>query len=1201
MTWFRIFLFELQYRKERPVTYIYFGILFLVGFFTMSSDVVSIGGGTGLVKENAPTTIATMMVILSGFMMMITSAIMGVAVLRDFEHNTHSMIFTSPITKFDYLIGRFLGSFVITVFVFSGMLFGFMLGEFMPWRDPSRLLSFNLWNYLQPFLVFSIPNLFFMGILFFFTGALSRKMMVIYVQWIVLFAIYQLAVILTREIDNRSIAALLDPIGLNTIRNTIQYWTVAEQNTMNIAFKGMVFWNRALWLGVGLITMVIGYRNFNFAIVKSSIIKPYEVKDYGTSDFTISVPRIATHFGPRTYLIQLAKLSNFYFKYILRGIPFWSITGFGFLLMVVNSFSIGQVFGSSSYPTTYLMLELITGDFTIFFVIILVFYVGELVWRERDVNMDFIQGSLPVSDFVHLFSKFLGLIMVFVVTLLSLIAFGVIIQAILGYYKFDLLVYFGILFSETLSLLVLFSAMAFFIQVLVNKKFLGHALMILFFIVMGVLDELGLQHNLFQFGGGNLGIYSDMNGFGHFVRSFLWFDIYWLTFISFLFPLSVALVVRGTESGIKQRWKAWKSRLNPHLIILSICSLMLFGLSGFYIFYNTNILNTFKSTVEMAAYQATYEKKLKKYEFIKQPKIVDTKLKMEIYPETRDYTVKGTYVLKNYESEPIQDIHVQLGQDDDLYFREVTFNQPAAIKENYEPFRYYVYQLKKPLLSGDSMELHFQMEYITRGFKEDPNIASTSVVYNGTFLNNMEFPSLGYSEALELTSDNSRKKNGLPPKNRMKSREDSCCLGINFVSDDSHGTGFDITIGTTADQIAVAPGYLQNSWVEDERRYFHYKMDQPMIPFFSIVSARYEVLKDQIVLPHGEGKKEVDLEIYYHKGHEYNLESMMQGMKNALTYFSENFGPYQYKQMRILEYPRYTSNAQSFANTVPFSEGIGFMTKVEKDENVDVPYFVTAHEMAHQWWGHQLQGANVQGSSVFSETLSQYSALMVMKQKYSEEQVKKYLKQELNRYLRGRTTEQKREMPLAQVENQQYIHYGKGANIMYALQDYIGEDHVNRVLRHLLRDWKSFESHGRYVTTTDLLEYLREETPDSLQNVITDFFERIILYENRVIESSFIKKSEHEYLVDIQINTQKIEADSIGNTRDIMMNDWIDVGVFTKESTGKEKLIYLQKHHFKEKTSTLRIKVNMLPSSVGIDPYHKLIDRTPSDNTVAIN
>ena len=117
--------------------------------------------------------------------------------------------------------------------------------------------------------------------------------------------------------------------------------------------------------------------------------------------------------------------------------------------------------------------------------------------------------------------------------------------------------------------------------------------------------------------------------------------------------------------------------------------------------------------------------------------------------------------------------------------------------------------------------------------------------------------------------------------------------------------------------------------------------------------------------------------------------------------------------MRIIEFPRYRSFAQSFANTVPYSEEMGFLTDTRNPENINVPYYVTAHELAHQWWAHQVIGANVEGSNILSEMLSQYAAIMVMKEKYGEHNLRKFLKYELDRYLRGRTTEAHEERTLS--------------------------------------------------------------------------------------------------------------------------------------------------------------------------------------------
>ncbi|WP_424961536.1 M1 family aminopeptidase [Ekhidna sp.] len=1199
--WFKILKFELQYRKKRPATYVYFAILFLMAVLTMSTDIIQVGGGSGLVKENSPTTIANMMAILSGIMMMITSAIMGVAVLRDFEHNTESMLFTTPISKFDYLLGRFLGSFLVVLFVFSGMMFGFMLGElFNP--DKDKMLAFNFYHYIQPFATIVLANLFFTSALFFVTGALSRKMVTVYVQWILLFAVYQIALILTREVDNRDLAALIDPFAIRTIANKIQYWTVAEQNSMVVPFEGVVMWNRLMWMGIGLLTLIIGYFSFSFNVVRKSWFKKKTTKAESASKTSVSIPSVSFNFGFSTYLLQLRKQTWFYFKTVIKSVPFQAIIVFGMFLMVVNSFFVGRVFGTYTYPTTYLMIELITGSFGLFFLIILVFYSGELVWKERDVKINLIQDALPMPDFISLVSKFIGLILVFVILNLILIGSGVIIQAAKGYYKFDLPVYFYTLFTETFSFVILFSLLAFFVQVMVNNKFLGHAVVIVFFIATGVLDLLGLEHSLFQFGSASLGTYSEMNGYGHFVKSFSWFDLYWLAFSIFLFGVAVVFAVRGSEAAMKWRWHIGKMRLSRPILTLIITTFLTFVMSGCYIFYNTNIENTYRNSDEQEAIQADYERTLKKYEYVKQPKITRIDVRSELYPDDRDYSMEGTYTLKNFEDQPIDSIHLQLGLDEDLTYETVTFSRPTTIVESYDEYRYYVHQLEQPLMPGDSITMDFKYVFDSEGFKESGS--NTSIVFNGTFLNNGSFPSLGYNSGNELGSDDDRKDNDLEPKERMMERDNPIGLRQNFISDDSHGIDFEIIVGTVPDQIAIAPGYLQREWEENGRRYFHYKMDQKMMPFFNIVSARYEVVKDNTSIALNDSTdREIDLGIYYHKGHEYNLESMMKGMKHSFKYFSENFSPYQYRQMRILEFPRYASFAQSFANTVPFSEAIGFMVKVEEEDDVDVTYFVTAHELAHQWWGHQLFPANVQGSAVLSESLSQYSALMVMKQEYPQEHLKEFLKEELNRYLSGRTTEQKKEMPLALAENQAYIHYGKGANIMYALQDYIGEDSVNVALKRFIDDWGfgALERNGRYATTIDLIGYLRTVTADSMQSVITDFFDKIILYENKVDEATYQETGNGKYVVTLDLSTKKMESDSLGFSTQVEISDWIDVGIYTKDEDGDEKFIYLKKHKFTSDDNIIEIEVDQKPSSAGVDPLNKLIDRNPDDNTKKVS
>jgi hypothetical protein len=783
------------------------------------------------------------------------------------------------------------------------------------------------------------------------------------------------------------------------------------------------------------------------------------------------------------------------------------------------------------------------------------------------------------------------MLLVYAGLLFVLILCGVIIQTAKGYYDYELGLYFSQLYSSTFSFLLMYTLLAFFVHVMVNHKFLGHAVIIVFFITTGILYSLGVVHSLFQFGYLDLGTYSDMNGYGHYVTSFSWFDIYWFGFAGLLFALAIFFSVRGTESLLKTRFLIGKHRLSKPMVTFIIACTLIFSLSGCYIYYNTNMLNTFTTSDEQEKKQADYEKTLKQYATLTQPKVVDINLKVDLYPKRRDFDAAGYYIITNKSDEIINDIHIQGSSDDNAQITLLEFEGGTKIKESLDDYKYTIYKLNQPMKPGDSIRMDWKLDYKTTGFVESGS--STSVVFNGTFINNFLFPTFGYNENYELTDIDTRKEQDLPKKDRMLERDDPRGLAMSLLTDDADRVNFEIVMSTTKDQIAIAPGYLQKEWEENDRKYFHYKMDQPILPFFSMVSAQYEVKRDVWASPNGD---DVKLEIYYHKGHEYNLDRMMKAMKKSFSYYDKNYSPYQYRQMRIMEFPRYSSFAQSFANTVPFSEGIGFNLKVEEDD-VDMAYYVTAHELAHQWWAHQVTEANVQGNAMLSETMSQYSALMVMKQEYPPEMMQKFLKYELDSYLGGRRRETIQERPLEFVEGQGYIHYRKGSLVMYALQDYIGEDSVNAALKRCINDWAYKEN--PYITSNILLDYFREVTPDSLQFILTDMFETITLFENKAKKVNYRKLADDKYEVELTVSSKKLRADSVGLTTEIAMNDWIDIGVFGQpedEGEEKDRLIYFQKHQIKSGESTIKIVVDEMPVKAGIDPINMLIDRNPDDN-----
>ena len=260
--WYNIFKFEIQYRIKRPDTYVFFLFLFL--FSIVGVDFIFQGSDMGLMKKNSPLIIAKTMGAITGIFMILASMIMGVSVLRDFEYNIESLLFSSPINKKDYLLGRFLGSFTVLLFAFSGILFGMMLGEFMPWHTQEELLSFNAFVYIKTFVMVTLPTLFFGASLFFVTGALTKNLVVVYTQGIIMFVVFML----TKAITNDFWQAILDPFSLTTTTYATKSWSLLEKSIQEISLIGALLYNKLFWFSLGLIALIYGYKKFNFNVVK---------------------------------------------------------------------------------------------------------------------------------------------------------------------------------------------------------------------------------------------------------------------------------------------------------------------------------------------------------------------------------------------------------------------------------------------------------------------------------------------------------------------------------------------------------------------------------------------------------------------------------------------------------------------------------------------------------------------------------------------------------------------------------------------------------------------------------------------------------------------------------------------------------------------------------------------------------------------
>ncbi len=1198
-----IFLFELRLAAKKPATYIYFGVFFIITFFIglAVSGVFDTSSSDSNQLSNSPFAVTSVLqgtsILFSLLVSIMLISIVATVIQKDYQYNTHPFFFTKPITKAQYFFGRFSSVFLVAALIITGPVAGYFTGTLFGAGTP-QMGPFHLMNYLQPYLLFTLPNLFVFAVVFFSLTTYTRGTMAAYIVALIIMVLQFSANSLAQNMDNKELAAILEPTGINAFRLITEYWTPEERNTRFIPLEGAILYNRILWIGVAVLITLLSYTGFSF----SQFLEPLKIFRRSTKSEAVATPEVfslsdimgvvSQHFTPKAKLQQLWWISKLEFRKILvsRFFIILCLLMVGMVLLVLNLRS--QVFAASTYLVTYQMVEILEGGIGLFLIIFIIFYSGTTVWREREVKMDEIVGSTPAENKILFFSKFTGLLLA-VLMIYSVAAMsGIFTQLYYGVKQIGFLQYLIFILTGA-GIQVVFIAFCLSVQVYVGNKYFGFFLSLLPIVILPIIFGV-LEWNvpLADFNSTGVSItYSDVRGYGGAFATWLFYRAYWWSIAAVFCLFALLLFPRGKEKPVRNRWKLSSASFTGKFKgIMAACAVLAL-ISGGFIYYQNNILVPAYSPEEMQKLSADMEKKYRRYKNLEQPRITAVNFNADFFTRSRSFHAKGSYVVKNNSGRPMDTLYLEYAGGKKSAFSYPVFepDQPYTLLSDDKDFGVKLLTLKDPLQPGDSLKLMFTMVYKPRGIFDK---VSSPIEHNGTFINYSFLPTIGYNESAELTENSARKKYGLPRRPRMARIDDSLARKNNILSANADWIRFSAVLSTDEGQIAIAPGYLQKDWKQDGRHYFSYEMDSPMLNFYSMLSAAYTVKRDKW--------NDVNLEIYYQQGHEYNLDRMMKGIKRSLDYYTANFGPYQHRQVRILEFPRTMGSfAQSFPNTISFSESIGFLTQVkEGPEAIDLPFYVTAHEIAHQWWGHQVAEANVQGSAFLSESLSQYSALMVMEKEYGKDAMKKFLKQEMDDYLTGRTFEGKGELPLMYCENQQYIHYRKGSVVMYALKDLIGEKALNSAIKAYL-DANKFKG-PLYPNAFELVNNIKQVTPDSLQYAVTDMLEKISLYENYVKDLSYKELPDKNFEVTLTVGSVKYYSDSIGRQQEVRVNDYMDVGIFSEDKSGKgvkEKPLILQKIKMDMPEKTFRYIVNEKPYSAGIDPYLKLIDRTPDNNT----
>lgn len=1188
-----IALFELRYQLRNPVFWVALIIFFLLTFGATASENIQIGSG-GNVNVNSPFAILQTQLVLTLFYMIVTTAFVANVVVRDDESGFGPMVRSTQVTRFAYLIGRFTGAALAALLAFTVVPFAVFFGSLMPWIDPETIGPNRFADYAVSYALFAAPTVLLLSAIFFAVATITRSMIYSYVAVVAFLVAYvSFNVVVGGEPEYRDFAALVDPLGFSAVANETRYWTAAELNTELPEFTGAVLINRVMVIVAAALALVVAFWRFSFAEKGISARKANRMEKKTQKlarTQPITVDTLPATEPEKAGLARLITTTKFEMGQVLRSPAFAVLMLIG-LFNSVTALAFGnEIYGTPPVPATFSLIPILAGTFGIIPVIIAIYYGGELVWRDRDRKFHEVIDSTSLPGWAYMIPKTIAVTFVLLSTLLISVAAAMVIQAIRGYFNFEIDKYLMWYILPGTIDMVLIAILSVFVQALSPNKFVGWGIMVLYLVGSITLGNLGYDHPLILYGTTGFSPVSDMNDDAVAGALGWWLRLYWGGVALLLAVLAHLLWRRGTETKLAPRMKQLPRRLASGAGALGVAGILVSVGTGAFLFNQMNVQNTYRNQDAQEALLAEYEKKYLQYQTLAAPSLTDVTLDVEIFPEERRLEVSGSYAIVNDTGAPVEMLHVRL-TDPDTKLLEVEI-PGATLVENDELYQHRIYRFDEPMPVDATGTLTFKSRrahdaLTTTGY-------GTRLVENGTFLNNIEFaPQLGMDRSGLLQDRATRRRYGLEPELRPAKLGDEAALDRNYAGN-VDWVKSDITITTSADQVPIAPGSRVSDVTEGGRRTARFQSTNPILGFFSIQSADYEIATRE-----ADG---VELQVYYDAQHPYNVERMLDAMERSLAYYRANFGPYQFDHARIIEFPGYATFAQAFAGTMPYSESIGFLANLGDPGEIDYVTYITAHEVAHQYWAHQLISADMQGSTVMVETLAQYSALMVMKELYGQDQMRRFLKFELDNYLSARGSEAIEELPLEKVENQGYIHYRKGSVVMYLLQDRLGEARVNEMLSGLLDRYR-FKAQP-YASSTDLVDgfYSLARTQEE-RDLVRDLLQRITVYDLKAENAVVRELDDGRYETTLTIAAAKLYADGEGTETEADLNDQIEIGLFTERPGGgefaAENVILLERRPVESGEQEITVVTDRRPAFVGIDPYNKYVDRNSDDNLIA--
>lgn len=1037
--WLKFLEFDVRYLARRPTLWLVTAVFcaLMVACLWIPQHFLTVFGASVF---SAPVNLAVVLGFLTLFGTFVLTGLIADTVMRDSEANTLNLLMATPVRARDYLTGRLLAGFACSLLAYTAA--ALVLVVVAARATPQVPLVQLVYHVGLPFLLLVIPNAFMLAVFVVAVACKTRSVAAVYSSVFFFYLLWALSAFPIFPVDEATrfqISAMADPFGTRALLLAVKGLSQAQLDTSwPLDRMGLLLTNRTLWLTLALGVFAWTAVRFSPFARKENVSKKKATRLAKQPAPSLSTAPRLPSFGHGTAVHQGLSLVAFDCKQLYRSVALRVLAGAGLLLVGAAMFEMSGVYGSRSVLTTAWVLSTLQENLAFPLTVLAIVLATDLMGKLKSAHMAELDEALPVAAWVRWASALVTVTLVLWGYALFIGAAGWLLQQ-LTELKIATASAAWLTWARMQGVhAFLLATLALSVQLLCRDRFIAYAVYLVYITVGVLVSRLAPEQVRWVYAEMPAVHYSDLAGMSTSLNAWQLAAAGWAG-VAVLMAL-FAFVARPTISTVPARSAKMAG--------------LLFAMAGTY-FAAVTLLQPVVGPTATAVeqMQARYERSFSRYRDTPQLRVQDVRLEAALFPVQKQARLTGEYTLVNTTQSPIQQVHVTVNP-----FVDTKLTLPGArLRTNDKAVGYQIWELPHAVAPQERVRLSFDVKMT----EEQPGNPVTEGV---TTLTNHEYlPQIGYLSRTELPEAAVRTRQGLgaravatpqPTDNHMEGHAD-------WVS-------FHAVVSTDMGQVGLTSGDMVRNWNVNGRSFFEYQ-GAKILPYFAIVSGPFEKQSARV-----DG---VELTAYYHKDHSVNVDRLLEVARKTVGSYQKQFGPYPHKELKLVEVPSTLRGAQSFPGMVTFFES-SELNRHAPTAQPDPLLFLAAHEIAHQWWGHQLVGAKAPGAELLSETMAQHAALGLIKKFDGQAAYDKAMDYEKNRF-NARKQGSAAEPGLLDVGYERALSYHKGALVFAELSKDIGEKQWNPLLEEFFQRYRYATP---YPTSRDFLrEVCASMTPAQCQ------------------------------------------------------------------------------------------------------------------------